>query len=372
MKFLHIADLHLGKRLKEVSLIEDQHFILLQFIKMIDEVQPDALLLAGDIYDKAIPPVDAINLFDDFLNQISKRKIPVFIISGNHDSQDRMTFGSKLMETSGIHFSKSYSSYKEDEKIQPVQLQDEFGSVNIFLLPFVRPIEKSYTQAMNEAIGRMQIDSSQRNVLVAHQLVTGSERSDSEDITIGTLDDVDTKVFDIFDYVALGHIHKPQKCGSEKIQYSGSPLKYSFSEVKHKKGVNLVELGEKGSLTVSRKELKPMRDLQELKGDYKTISSEDFYSKYNDQDFFKIILTDEEDIPEGFGKLQKIYKNLLYLDYDNSRTRKLQKNNTEIDIEKIDPLEIFNQLYLEQNNMEMSQEQYDFVKGLVEEIWRGE
>lgn len=371
MKFLHIADLHLGKRLKEVSLIEDQHFILLQFIKIIDEVKPDGLLLAGDIYDKSIPSVEAINLFDDFLNQISKRKIPVFIISGNHDSQDRISFGSKLMEASGIYFSHSVSSGNK-EKILPVQLKDEYGAVNIFLLPFVRPIEKSYTQAMAEAISKMEICKDERNILVAHQLVTGAERSDSEDISIGTLDDVDVKVFDSFDYVALGHIHKPQKCGSDRIQYSGSPLKYSFSEVNHHKGVNLVELGKKGELNVSRLPLTPMRDLQEIKGDYKTVSSEDFYSKYNNHDFFKIILTDEEDVPEGFGKLQKIYKNLLYLDYDNSRTRKLQKINSQIDIEKIDPLEIFGELYLKQNNSPMSDEQYDFVKGIIQEIWRGE
>lgn len=367
MKFLHIADLHLGKRLKEFSLIEDQRYILIKILNIIDEQKPDALLIAGDVYDKAIPPVEAVNLLDNFLTEVSKRKVPVLIISGNHDSQDRMTFGSRLMESSGIYFSHNYK-----EKIEPVILKDEYGSVNFYLLPFVRPLDKSFTQGVKAAVDEMEIDISQRNVLLAHQLVTGCVRSDSEDLTIGTLEDVDPAVFENFDYVALGHIHKSQKCGNEKIRYSGTPLKYSFSEVAHKKGVTVVEIEEKGKLKIDHIPLEPMRDLQEIKGSFEEITSKTFYSKYNQQDFFKIILTDEEDIPEGFGKLQKIYPNLVFLDYDNERTRHLSQINAIESVEKIHPLEIFMDFYKMQNNSEMSSLQKEFTQNLISSIWEGE
>lgn len=367
MKFLHIADLHLGKRLKEFSLIEDQRYILIKILNIIDEQKPDALVIAGDVYDKAIPPVEAVNLLDEFLTQVAKRKVPVFIISGNHDSQDRMSFGSRLMESSGIYFSQGYN-----EKIEPIVLSDNHGEVNFYLLPFIRPLNKTFTEGIKAAIDEMQIDTSKRNVLVAHQLVTGSIRSDSEDITIGTLEDVDTSVFPLFDYVALGHIHKEQACGSEKIRYSGTPLKYSFSEVNHKKGVTVVEINEKGALKVSQEPLVPMRDLHELKGTYDEISSKAFYSKYSKEDFYKIILTDEEDIPEGFGKLQKIFPNLVFLDYDNQRTKKLSQINAMESVEKIHPMEIFKEFYKLQNNQEMSKEQIDFATDLITGIWGGE
>lgn len=367
MKFLHIADLHLGKRLKEFSLIEDQRYILIKILNIIDEQKPDALLIAGDVYDKAIPPVEAVNLLDNFLTEVSKRKVPVLIISGNHDSQDRMTFGSRLMESSGIYFSHNYK-----EKIEPVVLKDKTGDINLYLLPFIRPLDKSYTQAVKAAIEEMNIDNSKRNVLVAHQLVTGSVRSDSEDITIGTLEDVDPAVFQDFDYVALGHIHKAQKCGSEKVRYSGTPLKYSFSEVNHKKGVTVVELEEKGSLKIDQIPLVPMRDLQELKGTFTEITDKAFYEKYSQEDFFKIILTDEEDIPEGFGRLQKIYPNLIFLDYDNQRTRQLSQINAIESVEKIHPLEIFSEFYELQNNQKMDKEKMDFARDLIESIWKGE
>ena len=342
-------------------------YILIIILNIIDEIKPDALIIAGDVYDKAIPPVDAVNLLDDFLTQVSKRNVPVFIISGNHDSQDRMSFGSRLMIKSGIYFSQSYEG-----KIEPIVLNDKYGSVNFYLLPFIRPLDKSFTEGVRTAIEEMQVDSSQRNVLVAHQLVTGSIRSDSEDITIGTLEDVETSVFSSFDYVALGHIHKEQACGCEKVRYSGTPLKYSFSEVNHKKGVTVVEMGEKGILSVTQEPLVPLRDLHELKGSYSEISNKEFYENYNKDDFYKIVLTDEEDIPDGFGKLQKIFPNLVFLDYDNKRTKKLSQINALENVEKIHPMEIFQDFYQLQNNQDMSKEQKDFAISLISSIWGGE
>lgn len=369
LKFIHISDLHLGKKLKEFSLIEDQNYMLLKTIELIDEHKPDGIIIAGDIYDKSIATIEAINLFSDFLSRLAQKKYPVYITSGNHDSHDRLCFGSSLMKESKIFFAESYNSQDSEVKINPIELQDEFGTLNIYLLPFIRPVEKSYTQAMKEAINRMDLNKDQRNILVAHQMVTGCQTSESEDISVGTLENVDASVFEPFDYVALGHIHKPQKCGSNKVWYSGSPLKYSFSEVNDIKGVNLVEIKEKGDLTVNHLPLVPMRDLHELKGSFEEITSKDFYSKFNLEDFFKIILTDEEDIPEGFGKLQKIYKNILFLDYDNTRTQRLSEINAMENVEKINPLEIFMELYSLQNNVEMSTEQKDYVEAMIKKEW---
>lgn len=367
MKLLHISDLHLGKRLREFSLIEDQEYILVKILNIIDDEKPDALLIAGDVYDKGIPPVAAVNLLDDFLTKLSQRKIPVFMISGNHDSCERMSFGSKLMENSGLYVSKSYNG-----NVVPFELKDEWGSVNIYMLPYIYPVEKSYTEAVSQAISQMKIDTSKRNVLVSHQFVSGSERCDSEDLFIGGAEDVNVEVFDDFDYVALGHIHKPQKCGREFVRYSGTPLKYSFSEVNHKKGVTVIELKEKGNLNIKQVPLVPKRDLVVLKGKFEELIQKEFYKKQNLQNFYKIILTDEEDVRDGFARLQTIYENLVFLDYDNIRTKSVANIDDIEKIQKTDPLEIFMDFFEIQNNKPMTQEQKDISKELINEIWGGE
>ncbi len=379
MKLLHISDLHLGKKLREFSLIEDQKYILIKIINIIDEEKPDAILIAGDVYDKGIPPLQAVSLLDDFLTKIWKRKIPCFVISGNHDSAERLSFGSKLMEEGKIYVSKSY-----DGNVTPIELKDEFGPVNIYMLPFISPVEKSFTEAVEQAVQKMNVDVSKRNVLISHQLVTGAERSDSEDLSFGGAEDVAIEVFDCFDYVALGHIHKPQKCGREFVRYSGTPLKYSFSEVNHKKSVTIVELKEKNDITVRTVPLEPKRDLRVIKGSFEEITEKDikkiralgtkkeFYEKQNRQDFVKIILTNEDDVKDGFARLSTIYENLVFLDYDNKRTRSV---STIEDLDKIkatDPLEIFKEFYEIQNGQPMTDEQVSFSSELIKEVWRDE
>lgn len=367
MKFLHISDLHLGKKLREFSLIEDQKYILIKIINIIDEEKPDAILIAGDVYDKGIPPLQAVSLLDDFLTKIWKRKIPCFVISGNHDSAERLSFGSKLMEEGKIYVSKSY-----DGNVTPIELKDEFGPVNIYMLPFISPVEKSFTEAVEQAVQKMNVDVSKRNVLISHQLVTGAERSDSEDLSFGGAEDVAIEVFDCFDYVALGHIHKPQKCGREFVRYSGTPLKYSFSEVNHKKSVTIVELKEKNDITVRTVPLEPKRDLRVIKGSFEEITKKEFYEKQNRQDFVKIILTNEDDVKDGFARLSTIYENLVFLDYDNKRTRSV---STIEDLDKIkatDPLEIFKEFYEIQNGQPMTDEQVSFSSELIKEVWRDE
>lgn len=379
MKFFHISDLHLGKRLNEFSLIEDQRFILLKILNSIDEHKPDAVLIAGDVYDKGIPSTEAVSLFDDFLCKLADKKIQVFIISGNHDSPERMTCGARLMENSGIHFSPVYNG-----NVQPYKMEDKNGPVNIYLLPFIKPAViksvfpeeaeniDSYTAAVKCAINHMNVNAKERNILVAHQFVTGSLRCDSEDISVGGSDNVDASVFENFDYVALGHLHGEQKAGRNEIRYSGTPLKYSFSEVKHQKCGLLISIEEKGNIKIENIPLEPMHDLRELKGTYQELTFRKNYENTAVDDYLHITLTDEEDIPEGFGKLQVIYKNLVKLDYDNERTRKNNDINGAVDVEKVRPIDLVNQFYKLQNNMDLSDEQRNFTQSLIEDIWGGE
>ena len=378
MKFIHLSDLHLGKRVNEYSMLEDQQYILTKIINIIDEEAPEAVILAGDIYDKPVPPAEAVELFDDFLYSLAVRKLQVFVISGNHDSPERLAFGNRLIDASGIHLSPVYSG-----EVRPIPLQDEYGTVEVYMLPFIKPAHvrrfypdeeiTSYTDAMRTAITHMNVDPSVRNVLVTHQFVTGASRSESEEISVGGTDNVDASVFEPFDYTALGHIHGPQNISSEKIRYCGTPLKYSFSEAHHRKSVTVVEMKEKGNMTVRTVPLIPKRDLVELKGTYEEVTRKSFYEGTGYQeDYTHITLTDEEDIPNAISRLQVIYHNLMKLDYDNKRTRSgLQLSGT-ADVENKSPLELFAELYEMQNGTEMSEEQTKYVQRMIEKIWEEE
>lgn len=377
MKFLHLSDLHIGKRVNEFSMLEDQEYILTKIINIIDDEKPDAVVIAGDVYDKSVPSAEAVQLFDDFLCRLAKRKLQVFVISGNHDSAERMAFGGRLMDISGVHMSPVYNG-----KVEAISLDDEFGRVNFFMLPFVKPANvrrffedaqiESYTDAVRVAVENMNVNADERNVIVTHQFVTGAEKCESEEISVGGSDNVDASVFDCFDYVALGHIHGPQNIKSERIRYCGTPLKYSFSEMKHKKSVTVVEMGEKGSLEIRTVALEPMRDMREIKGTYAEITLKENYVDTNTDDYMHITLTDEEDIPDAIGKLRVIYPNLMKLDYDNKRTRSSAKLDIIENIEHRSPLDLFAEFYEKQNNQPMTDGQTEFMKSLIESIWEGE
>ena len=376
MKFIHISDLHLGKRLNEQSLIEDQTYILNKIIEITEDEKPCGVIIAGDVYDKSVPSVEAIQLFDEFLSKLAKMQLQVFVISGNHDSPERMSFGSKLMDQSGVHISQVY-----DGQLTPYVLNDEYGNVCIYLLPFIKPANvrryfggesMTYTEAMKTALSNADINKEKRNILVTHQFVTGANRTESEEITVGGTDNVDASVFEDFDYVALGHIHSPQNCGSEKIRYCGTPLKYSFSEAKDDKSVTVVELNEKGNMQIRTLPLVPLHDLVEIKGDFFQIMNKEFYENTTYQtDYLHITLTNEEDIIDAIGNLRSIYHNLMRLDYDNKRTRGINEIE-DANVDEKSPLELFSQLYETQNNQEMNEEQKDFIKNLIEQIWEGE
>lgn len=376
MKFLHLSDLHLGKRVNEFSMIEDQKYILKQIIQIVKEEEPDGILIAGDVYDKSVPSVEAVNLFNDFLNQLARIGQQVFVISGNHDSPERLAFGAELIRHSGIYLSPVYNG-----QVTPISLEDKYGEVNIYLLPFIRPVQvrnafpeeaaDSYTEALRIAVSHMEIDEKQRNVLVTHQFVTGAVPSESEEISVGGADNVDVSVFDPFDYVALGHIHGPQHVGRESVRYCGTPLKYSFSEAAHHKSATIVELEEKGNVAVRTAELIPLRDLRELRGTYEELASKKSYEGTAVEDYIHITLTDEEDVLDAVSKLRVIYPNLMKLDYDNKRTRESMVITGDEDVESRTPLELLASFYQQQNNQEMSEEQKNFVSGLMEKIWEG-
>lgn len=377
MKFLHLSDLHLGKRLNEFSLLEDQAFILTQILRITDDEQPNGVLIAGDVYDKAAPSAEAVALFDDFLAQLAARAVPVFVISGNHDSPERIAFGAQLVRRSKVYLSPVY-----DGQIRPVTLEDEHGPVDVFLLPFLKPMHvrrwfpeaeiESYTDAIACAVAHMPIDPTRRNVLVTHQFVTGAVRCESEELTIGGSDNVDAAVFVPFDYVALGHIHSPQNVHDSRVRYCGTPLKYSFSEARQQKSVTVAELAEKGTLTVRTVPLQPQRDLVELRGSFQAVAAREADGAPDSNAYVHITLTDEADIPEAVGKLRAVYPNLMRLDYDNSRTRGSAEILGAAEVEHRSPLELFDDFYALQNNQPMRGEQRAYLQGLIEQIWGGE
>ena len=378
MKLIHLSDIHLGKRVNEFSMLEDQAHILKKILVVVDEEKPNGVLIAGDVYDKSVPSTEAVQLFDDFLVRLAERKLPVFIISGNHDSPERLSFANRLIDAVGIHLAPVYNGV-----VEPITLSDEYGPVNVYMLPFIKPAHvrgffpdteiTGYSDAVAAAIGRMNIDKTQRNVLITHQFVTGAQRSDSEELSVGGTDNIGAEVFCDFDYVALGHIHGPQNMDSGRIRYCGSPLKYSFSEAAQQKSVTVAELKEKGTLEIHTVPLIPRRDMVELKGSYQQLTLREFYENTTYQeDYTHITLTDEEDIPDAVAKLRAVYHNLMKLDYDNRRTRSGVTITDTSCSEKRSPLDIFADFYEMQNDMPMSDEQSDFVTRLIEDIWEGQ
>lgn len=421
MKFIHLADLHIGKRVNAFPMLEDQRYILKQILTILREEQPDGgVILAGDIYDKAIPSAEAVELFDEFLYQLAALRLRVFIIAGNHDSPERIAFGNRLMDRSGIYLSPVY-----DGHVKCIRCLDESASgtppVDVYLLPFLKPANvrrfypeetiESYTDAMRVAIAHMDIDPTHRNLLVTHQFVTGASRSDSEDISVGGSDNVDASVFAPFDYVALGHLHGPQQVrfqpapeedaadqdaipeaasaedsdGSAStventtagpvIRYAGTPLKYSFSEARHHKSVTVVEIGEKKAdgvvdVCIGTRELRPLHDMREIRGSYEELTLRANYEGTAMDDYIHATLTDEIEIPDAARHLQVIYPNLMKLDYDNARTRGQGSERLELEqLEEKSPLDLFSELFEKQNHKEMTEEQARYVQAQMEKIW---
>lgn len=369
MKLIHLADLHIGKRVNGFSLMEDQREILAQITGMIEEEQPDAVLIAGDVYDRSIPSEEAVELLDAFLVGLARQKLDVFLISGNHDSAERMAFGARLMEESGLHVSPVYNG-----EIHPLKLRDDYGEVSFWLFPFVKcahvaRFEEERPENLNEAmravVERLPLSAAERNVALVHQFLIGGRGCDSEEQSVGGLDEVSAEVFDAFDYVALGHLHGPQSVGREGVRYAGSPLKYSFSEAEQRKSITIVELKEKGQVKIRERALTPVRDMKRLSGTFEELCAREEVL----EDYCEITLTDEEDIPDAMNRLRLRYPNLMALRYDNTRTRTESIITGGENVQKKRPEALFDELYQQQNGQPMSEEQRSFLLQLIEEIW---
>lgn len=374
MRFLHLADLHIGKKVNGFSMLGDQRYIFQEILKIIDERKVDAVLIAGDVYDKSIPSAEAVVLFNDFLNCLAEKNLKVFVISGNHDSVERISFGSDLIRMSHVYMSKPFCGVPEK-----VSLKDSFGEIHIYMLPFIKPAMvrhiyedadiSGYNEAMTYVMEKTDVDEKERNILMAHQFVSGGSRCESEDISVGGIDEVSADNFLKFDYVALGHLHGPQYIKNEAIRYSGTPLKYSFSEVKHKKSALIVDIREKGNIELETIPLVPLHDMTEIRGKYNELMSKDFYKKMDTLDYMHITLTDEEDIVNALELLRTVYPNIMKLDYDNQRTRSNQDINGAEEVEGKTPLDLFGEFFELQNNQPMSEEQTAFMEELIEKVW---
>ena len=377
MRFLHLSDLHLGKRVCEFSMLDDQRYILEEILSLLDTRPVDAVLLAGDLYDKPVPPAEAVRLLDWFLTELADRKLPVFAISGNHDSAERVAFGAHLLAGSQVYVSPVFEGAPA-----PIPLTDAYGPVDIYLLPFLKPAMvrhiypdepiESYSDALGCVLRRCAPDPARRSVLVAHQFVAGAAACESEEPSVGGLDCVDAALFDGFDYVALGHLHSPQKVGRDTLRYCGTPLKYSFSEAHQHTSATFVELGPKGEVTLSTAPLTPKHDLRELRGSYMELTDRRSYAGTATDDYLHITLTDEQDVPDALARLRVIYPNLMRLDYDNLRTRTQADLDAPAQTEQKTPLEHFAAFYALQNNQPLSAEQAAFCQQLIETLWKEE
>ncbi len=372
MKIVHLSDLHLGKRLNAFSMTDDQSYILEQILKIIQVESPDCVVIAGDVYDKSQPSAEAVALFDSFITCLAKNNTVTLVISGNHDSAQRIAFGSEIMKRGNIYLSPVYNG-----KVEPVSLSDQFGTVNFYMLPFVRPVsvrrffpdEKtdSYTNALKTAVRAMNVDTEKRNVLIAHQFVTGAVRCESEESFVGGLENVDSHVFDDFDYVALGHIHGAQNIVSPRIRYSGTPLKYSLSEADHQKSVTVAELGQKGQLSVRAVRLFPKRDMREITGSF-----EEVMNMSPSDDFLKIVLTDKHAVYDALARLRTRFPNIMKICY--AETQKLYTSAVLSDtpVSVLSPVEMFSDFFENRNGKSMSPEQYKYISDLIKNIWEEE
>lgn len=372
MRFAHLSDLHIGKRVNGFSMIEDQKYILNQVIEIIKREEVEAVILAGDIYDKTIPSAEAVQVLDDFLIQLSNLNLPIFVISGNHDSAERLSFGARVLRKSQIYISELYNG-----EITPITLEDEYGKIHVYLMPFLKPAlvrqalgrEEivTYQDAVEMAIHQIPLKEEDRNILVAHQFVIGASKSDSEEVSVGGLDQISHTLFESFDYTALGHIHGPQHIGKETIRYCGTPLKYSFSEEAHTKSVTIIDLEQKGKTTIRMVPLIPMRDMRKIRGKYEEIISQALVDNRSLEDYIQITLTDEEDVLNGLENLRKIYPNIMRFEYDNKRTREQNELTNTVVIEQRSELELFEEFYFLQNNQEISKEQRELLQAIIEE-----
>lgn len=374
MRFLHCSDLHLGRRLGQLDLLEDQAFLLDQLIQLADTYRADALLLAGDLYDRSVPGIGAVRLLDRFFTACSKAQLPVYAVSGNHDSAERLDYASAFLQNHGVHLASVF-----DGGLARWELKDEYGPLTLWGLPFIKPgavryfypqakIE-TYTDAVQCVLDAAQTDFSARNVLMAHQFVTAKgtqpQASGSESVNVGTLDNVDVSVFQGFDYVALGHIHGAQCVGSPAVRYCGTPLKYSAAEARQQKSVLLVELGEKGTLSCTELPITPLRDLRRMEGPLDALLD----SAVGCNDYIYAVLTDSAPVTDAAARLRTVYPNLIKIDFTYAGSRLAQTSQALPEqVQQKPPLELFDEFYTSVHGAAMTPEERAVMQDIFEEV----
>ncbi len=363
MKFLHTADLHLGRRLNDIPLLEDQKAVLKQIVEIAVDESADAIILAGDIYDKSMPGADAMSAFNEFINMLVDKNIKVFMISGNHDSSERISYFSGIISRAGIYTSEAF-----DGKLQKVP----FGEADVYLLPYIRPLQvrrfypdeeiNTYEDAVRTVIANSEVDKSRYSILLCHQFIVGAENSDSEEFAVGGLDAISGSVFDDFDYVALGHLHKPQKVKRETMRYAGSPLKYSISEANHKKSVTVVEMDDE--IQIRQVPLTALHDVIEVKGTLAEVMEMEY-----SEDYIRVILTDEIVAPDARVTVSTVFPNLIALGVQNSRTGSMEEFTVSEDINDKSKMDLFMDFFKAVNGgVEPESDQIDIMKAVLEEL----
>lgn len=369
MKLLHTADLHLGRMLRDVSLLDDQRKILDELSGIAVKEGVNAVLIAGDVYQKVAPQAEAMELFDGFISTMMKTGIRVFVVSGNHDSAQRISYFSALAKLGGVYVTERFTG-----KLQTVEMEDEFGKVYFHLLPFVRPIDvrqalpqirvSDYSDAVRNVINASEIDFSARNILIAHQFVTGSQLSGSEDKTIGTVDNVDLELFTSFDYVALGHIHRAQCLKKNSIRYSGSPLKYSVDEAEHHKSCVIVDLGPKGTVDTKTIEITQPHEVRKVEGYLDEIMLQPY-----SEDYIWVTVHDDEVPPDSAARVSTVFPNLMGFTVENAKSKQDRDVRGAAEVENLDPVKLFTEFYAKQNNGEgPSDKQIELFKKLFREV----
>ena len=371
MKLFHISDLHLGKRVYEFSMLEEQRELLQSVLNKIEEENPDVLLITGDVYDKPVPPTEAVKLLDWFLTELSGRRLPTYMIAGNHDSAQRLEFGKEIMGKNDIHIAGSING-----KLERFTETDGFGSVTIWLMPFFKPAHvngalgenySSYGEAAKALLERSEIDFTERNIILVHQFVTWkgkAERSDSEMISLGGVEEIDVSLFFDFDYAALGHLHSPQRIGKDTVRYAGSPMPYSFSEIRQKKGITVVELKEKGNVFMDFIPLETKRSYREIRGPLQELI-DTAKEEGGSEDYIRCVLTNHEALLDPIGQLRSVYPNLMTLEF--AQRDSAYEQEVTVDMEEIKPDELFAVFFEKQNEKELDETQYK----LLQKIWKG-
>jgi DNA repair protein SbcD/Mre11 len=381
MKILHTADWHIGKIVNDYSMLEDQRYILNQFFQVVEEERPDVVIIAGDIYDRSVPPKEAVELLDEALTRLSvEYQIPTLVISGNHDSSERLNFGKRLFAKGNLYME---GKFDEDLVIKKVSLMDEFGPVNFYLLPYISPTYARFIyqnedltdhhRMMEYMIQQLNVNQEERNVLINHNFFSTLNEdaltSDSErDLSIGGTEVIDAELVKDFDYVALGHLHRPQKIKYDHIRYSGSLLKYSASEINTPKGVNLIHLQDKNQVEIAFKPLTPLRDFIKLTGKLEELTSKYFYQQINREDYIVAVLTDEGDVYDPLSQLRAIYPNIMQIERPQLSVQLKENYLKREELHHKTPMEIFQDFYFHITKEELDESYELKVKEIMEKL----